>query len=75
MTRTQMDQMLTETKLTLDGAARSRFRATGGSDLGLMWALDYFGGDLELAAANHDAQTWSRAMQALRNLVAQQQRH
>lgn len=73
MTAQQLDQMLTETKLRIDGAARSRFVATGGADLGLADALEFWGGDLEQAGWNRDAVTWARAMAALRALAQQQQ--
>lgn len=73
MTAQQLDQQLTDTKLRLDGAARARFVSTGGADEGLAWALEFWGGDLEQAGWNRDPRTWSRAMAALRALVAQQQ--
>lgn len=67
------DQMISDTRTQLDGAARSRFVATGGADLGLAEALEFWGGDLELAGWNRDAVTWSRAMAALKSLTRQQQ--
>jgi hypothetical protein len=68
----QYDQQISDTRTRLDGATRSRFVETGGADLGLMWALEYWGDDLVRAGANGDAVTWQRAMTALKALAAQQ---
>jgi hypothetical protein len=68
----QQDQQISDTRMRLDGAARQRFVATGGADMGLMAALEFWGDDLLRAGANGDAKTWARAMTALRALTQQQ---
>lgn len=74
MTATQYtSQLITEARQQLDSAHVARFVSTGGADLDLMAALEFWGGDLEAAGWNRDPQTWARAMTALRALVAQQQ--
>jgi hypothetical protein len=57
---------------TAPAAACGRLRSTGGADLGLAWALDYFGQDLQLAAANRDPRQWAEAMRQLRTLRERQ---
>lgn len=74
MTAEQLtDQYRTDARHQLDAAQVARFVQTGGADAGLAEALDFWGGDLELAGWTRDPKTWTRAMTALRALVAQQQ--
>ena len=68
----QLEQMAHEAQTAAPAAACGRLRATGGSDLGLAWGLDYFGQDLELAAQNRDPRQWSEAMKLLRQLRERQ---
>lgn len=66
------DQMITDSRYQLESAQVARFVATGGADLTLADALEFWGGDLELAGWSRDPITWARAMAALKTLVRQQ---
>jgi hypothetical protein len=73
MTAQQLtDQYITEARTQLDTAHVARLVSTGGADLGLMAALEFWGDDLVRAGANRDPQTWRRAMDALSALRARQ---
>ena len=68
----QLEALRHEARTRYAAAQCSRLRATGGADLGLAWGLDYFGQDLQLAAAHHDPRQWSEAMRQLRQLRERQ---
>lgn len=66
MTAQQLtDQYITEARTQLDGAHVARFVSTGGADLGLMAALEFWADDLALAVVNRDPILWRRAMDQL----------
>jgi hypothetical protein len=73
MTAQQLtDQLITEARTQLDTAQVARLVSTGGADLGLMAALEFWGDDLVRAGETRDPQTWGRALTALRTLTARQ---
>lgn len=66
------EQLITEARTQLDSAHIARLVSTGGADLGLMTALEFWADDLALAVSNRDPILWRRAMEQLATLTARQ---